>query len=105
MSWNYAELSKMAKANGGPEALVDTLVQSGVSQGKESMYPAVVAALFVGAAAWEGGKWIWKKIYSLAGQNPSEEEIKRAKEELIQGINDYNEAHEDEDTSDYEGEE
>ena len=40
---------------------METLVQSGVSQGKESMYPAVVAALFVGAAAWEGGKWIWKK--------------------------------------------
>ena len=29
MAWDYAELSKMAKANGGPEKLVDLLINSG----------------------------------------------------------------------------
>ncbi len=29
MAWGYAELSKMAKANGGPEKLVDLLINSG----------------------------------------------------------------------------
>jgi hypothetical protein len=29
MAWDYAELSKMAKANGGPEKLMDILINSG----------------------------------------------------------------------------
>ena len=29
MAWNYAELSKLAKANGGPEKLIELLVKSG----------------------------------------------------------------------------
>ena len=31
-TWNYANLSKLAKANGGPEELVDKLVNSGKLQ-------------------------------------------------------------------------
>ena len=105
MSWDYAKLSKMAKENGGPAALVEKLFQDGVSQGKKSMYPVVIVVLLVGATAWEGGKWIWKKIRLKLGKNPSEDEIRMVKEELIQGINDYNAAHEDEDSSEDEDEE
>lgn len=35
MAWDYAELSKMAKANGGPEKLMDVLINSG----KRKMFP------------------------------------------------------------------
>lgn len=35
MAWDYAELSKMAKANGGPEKLMDVLINSG----KKEMFP------------------------------------------------------------------
>lgn len=89
MSWNYAELSTMAKANGGPEALVEALVQSGVTQGKESMYPFVAGALVVGAFIWEGGKYLWKKCCTKGKQNLTESDIQMVKEELIHGIQEY----------------
>lgn len=89
MSWNYAELSTMAKANGGPEALVEALVQSGVSQGKESMYPVVVGALVIGPFIWEGGKRLWKKYCTKGTQNLSESDVQDVKEELTQGIREY----------------
>ena len=33
MSRDYAELSKLAKENGGPEALVDSLISAGKEEG------------------------------------------------------------------------
>lgn len=89
MSWNYAELSTMAKANGGPEALVEALVQSGVSQGKESMYPVVAGALVIGAAIWEGGKYLRKKLSMKETKNLSEDDIQMIKKEVIEGIQKY----------------
>lgn len=46
MAWNYAELSKMAKANGGPEKLVDLLINSG----KRKMFPWLGVAVAVEVA-------------------------------------------------------
>ena len=100
MSWNYAELSKMAKENGGPEALVEKLIQSGIeqgiSEGKESMVPVVVGAIGLALAAGAGItvgvqkliKWVSKKK-----ENP--EEIEAVKTELINGIREYDEANPD----------
>lgn len=43
MEWNYAELSKKAKSMGGPEELINNLVQSG----KDQMIPVVVVGSIV----------------------------------------------------------
>lgn len=43
--WNYAILSHMAKLNGGPEVLVEKLINSGVIKGRKSMLPIVAQGL------------------------------------------------------------
>ena len=83
MGWDYAELSKMAKANGGPEKLVNSLVKSG----KIKMMPWVGAALVGGVMATLG---IQKTIkYLTDKKEKSNAEFEIAKQELIQGIKDY----------------
>ena len=47
MAWDYAELSKLAKANGGPEKLVDSLINSG----KTKMFTWIGAAALGGVVA------------------------------------------------------
>lgn len=98
MSWDYAELSKLAKENGGPEALVEKLVQSGIDQGipkgKNSMMPIIIAAAGIALAAGAGiTVGIQKLIGHFNKQKHSQEEIEKAKKEIIQGINAYDEMH------------
>lgn len=87
MAWDYAELSKMAKANGGPEKLVDVLIDSG----KRKMFPWLGAAVAVGVATTivvqEAYKYLSKK------KSESDAELELAKQELIQGIKDYDATH------------
>jgi ribosomal protein S18 acetylase RimI-like enzyme len=64
MAWDYAELSKMAKANGGPEKLMDVLINSG----KREMFP-----------------WLGVAV----GDTATITELELAKKELIQGIKNY----------------
>ena len=85
MSWNYAELSKAAKEAGGPEALMDVLVDSGRKSGRKDMAPLVLIALAAGAG-------IMKAIdYFTEKKKESTKKVEAAKEELIQGIKDYDE--------------
>lgn len=87
MSWNYAELSKAAKAAGGPEALTELLVQSGRNQ----MTPWIAAFTLIGAGVGIG---ITKAVeFFKARKETSEQAVEAAKQELIQGINDYDEKH------------
>lgn len=91
MSWDYANLSKMAKDNGGPEQLVDTLVKSGREEGekigRKQMIPLLIFATL--------GVWGFDKYKSW--QNKKKEEDKRkleeSKRELINGINEYDANH------------
>lgn len=46
--WNYAILSHMAKLNGGPEVLVEKLINNGVLKGKKSMLPVVAGVSVMG---------------------------------------------------------
>lgn len=87
MAWNYAELSKRAKANGGPEKLVDLLIDSG----KRKMFPWLGAAVAIGAATTV----VVQKAYKYLSDKKAESdtEIKLAKQELIQGIKDYDATH------------
>lgn len=93
--WNYAWLSELAKKNGGPEKLVEKLVSSG----KYKMLPLVGIALLVGSLATIG---IQELISFLKKKKEmSDEEFEQAKRELIQGIKDYDESHNNLDEDEY----
>lgn len=87
MAWDYAELSKMAKVNGGPEKLVDILIDSG----KIKMFPWLGVAVAVGVvttiAVQKAYKYLSKKKVD------SDTALELAKRELIQGIKDYDSTH------------
>lgn len=80
--WNYAELSKLASECGGPEKLVEVLVNSG----KKQMMPWVGVAIAGGALLTVG---VQKVINYFADKKISDEEVELAKQELIQGIKEY----------------
>lgn len=87
MSWNYAELSKAAKAAGGPEALTELLVQSGRNQ----MTPWIAAFALIGTGVGIG---ITKAVeFFKAKKEASDQAVEVAKQELIKGIKDYDSEH------------
>jgi hypothetical protein len=89
MSWSYAELSKAAKAAGGPEALTELLVQSG----KNQMTPWIAAFALIGTGVGIG---ITKAVeFFKARKETSDQAVEAAKQQLIQGIKDYDAKHED----------
>lgn len=95
--WNYAILSHMAKANGGPEVLVEKLINSGVVKGRKSMLPILAGAsamsFLVGAIIRPYGDKLMHKLFK---NEYSPEEIEDAKKELIEGIKEYDKTHPDE---------
>lgn len=92
--WDYAELSKAAKAAGGPEKYVDMLEQASKDAGKMEMLPwlgvAAAGASLLTAAT------IKLVDYFKSKKKKNEAEIAKAKEEIINGIKDYDAAHPDE---------
>ena len=98
MTWDYAELSKAAKAAGGPEKLVNLIEEGGKSigriEGQSSMVPWIgLAAL--GASALTAG--VIKLVdHFKAKKAISQAAVDEAKAELIQGIKDYDAAHPEE---------
>ncbi len=95
MAWDYAELSKLAKKSGGPEKLVESLFEMGKESGRNSMMPVVVGALGVGTFLGMGVCHLVRKIkqYLREKDATTEVEVEAVKQELIQGIIDYDEAH------------
>ena len=95
MAWDYAELSKAAKAAGGPEKLVNLIEEGGKSigriEGQSSMVPWIgLAAL--GASALTAG--VIKLVdHFKAKKAISQAAVDEAKAELIQGIKDYDASH------------
>ncbi len=95
MKWDYAELSKMASQNGGPEKLVETLIESGKASGRAEgkktgrlqMLPLIILA---GAAAWGYSKY---KELKKRKNAKDEQRVEEAKCELINGINEYDANH------------
>ena len=95
MAWDYAELSKAAKAAGGPEKLVNLIEEGGKSigriEGQSSMVPWIgLAAL--GASAFTAGVIKWRE-YLKEKKAISQAAVEEAKAELIQGIKDYDASH------------
>ncbi len=91
MSWDYADLSKQAKAAGGPEAFVDAIAKAHEDQGKRSMYPWMAG---VGILCATAGAVVTKLIEHFREKwAVSKAKLEVTKEELIQGIKDYDAAH------------
>ena len=101
MSWEYAELSKAAKAAGGPEALMEQVTEDAKQEGRDEMTPVVLAACAIGGLLGWGVPKVVNIFKGFFGKKkPSEEEISAAKAEIIQGIKDYDAAQERENKSD-----
>lgn len=83
MGWSYAELSKLAKVNGGPEKLVDLLVKSG----EKKMHPWLGVAFAGGIVATLGVQELIE--YFSNKKAISSAEVESAKKEIIQGIKDH----------------
>ena len=92
-NWDYAELSKAAKAAGGPEKYVEMLERASKEAGKMEMLPwvgvAAVGASLLTAATIE-------IVDYFKSRKTNNLEIEIAKEELIKGIKEYDAAHPDE---------
>lgn len=101
MSWEYAELSKAAKAAGGPEALMEQVTEGAKQEGRDEMTSVVFAAFAIGGFLGWGVPKVVNFFKGCFGKKkPSEEEISAAKAEIIQGIKDYDAAQESENKSD-----
>lgn len=91
MAWDYAELSKAAKAAGGPEKLVDLIEEGGRSigrsEGQSAMLPWIGISV-LGASALTAGA-IKLIDHFKAKKAVSQSAMDAAKAELIQGIKDY----------------
>ena len=94
-NWDYAELSKVAKAAGGPEKYVELLEKASKDAGKMEMLPwlgvAAVGASLLTAAT------IKVVDYFKSKKKKNEAKIEKAKKEIINGIKDYDDTHPDED--------
>ena len=91
-NWDYAELSKLAKQTGGAEKCIEIIEKSSRSAGKVEMIPVLGAAI-AGTAVLTAVTM--KAIeYFKAKRKQSQAELEQAKQELIDGINQYNAEHE-----------
>lgn len=98
MTWDYAELSKAAKEAGGPEKLMDLLIESGKDAGHKEMLPVVAIALGIGSLGYAGINKLVKFFKKKKKISP--EAVEAAKAELIKGIEEYDAAHPDESEAD-----
>lgn len=91
MTWNYAELTKKVKENGGPEKFEESLIKDA----KEQMIPllegvgiaGMVIGVAVGVASTIGVQKAFKYFYQKRAM--SDEAVEITKQELIQDIKEY----------------
>lgn len=93
-NWDYAELSKVAKAAGGPEKYVDMLEKVSKDAGKIEMAPWIGVAA-IGASLLTAAT-IKVVDYFKSKKKNNEAEIEKATEEIIKGIKEYDATHPDE---------
>ncbi len=91
-NWDYAELSKAAKAAGGPEKYVEMLELASKDAGRMEMLPWIGVAA-VGASLLTAAT-IKVVDYFKSKKKTNQNEIELAKEEIIKGIKEYDAAHE-----------
>ena len=94
-NWDYAELSKAAKMAGGPEKYVEMLETASRDSGKMEMLPWIGLAA-VGASLLTVATM--KVIdYFKSKNSKNKKAIEVAKQEIIEGIKEYDAEHENAD--------
>lgn len=91
--WNYAELSQMAKALGGPEMLVKNLTKKGIEIGikqAKGKYGLMIGLGFLGGSVLTGLAF-WTVYQFKKGKEPAIEDSSAAEQLLIDGIKAYDE--------------
>ena len=91
-NWDYAELSKAAKAAGGPEKYVEMLECASRDAGKMEMLPCVGVAAVGASLLTVAAVKVVDFFKSKKRQN--QEDIEAAKQEIIAGIKAYDAEHE-----------
>ena len=91
--WDYAVLSKAAKAAGGPNKYVEMIQSASKTEGKAEMLPVLGAAI-AGTALLTAATIKVIEFFKEKKKQPNKAEIEQAKQELIDGINQYNAEHE-----------
>ena len=86
--WDYAVLSKDAKVAGGPEKLVEIIEKTGEKNGMMKMVPAIFGAVALTAVTMKAIE------YFKAKRKQGQAELEQAKQELIDGIKQYDAEHE-----------
>lgn len=97
MSWDYSDMSKAAKAVGGPEKYAETLIASG----RQQMIPVVILGMgFAGLMVHFGPK-IYKVITNkITKSMVTRDEVQEAKETIVKGIKEYDQKQSGEEISD-----
>lgn len=90
-NWDYAELSKAAKAAGGPEKYVEMLERASRDAGKMDMLPWVGVAA-IGASLLTAAT-IKVVDYFKSKKQQNQKELEAAKQEIIAGIKAYDAEH------------
>ena len=94
-NWDYAELSKAAKMAGGPEKYVEMLETASRDSGKMEMLPWIGLAA-VGASLLTVATM--KVIdYYKSKNSKNKKAIEVSKQEIIEGIKEYDAEHENAD--------
>ena len=84
-NWDYALLSERAKAVGGPEKLVEQLVEEGRQLGIKQTWTKVG----IGTGIAVGVATIIYTIANMVAKKKKKAEIEKLKAELIEGIKEY----------------
>ena len=90
--WNYSDLSKLAKMNGGPEMLISKIkeasFQKGLAAGRKESIPWIIGSALVtgGVLAYEEGPKIVKAVKGRINRKPIAEEAIAAEEILLKEI-------------------
>ena len=90
--WNYSDLSRLAKMNGGPEMLISKIkagsFQNGLSVGRKESLPWIfISALITGGIlAYEEGPKIVRAVKNRMSKNAVVEEAAAAEEILLKEI-------------------
>lgn len=90
-NWDYVELSKAAKAAGGPEKYVEMLERTSRDAGKMDMLPWVGVAA-IGASLLTAAT-IKVVDYFKSKKQQNQKELEAAKQEIIAGIKAYDAEH------------
>ena len=99
--WEYAIYAKIAKINGGPRQLIETVAKraadKGFDAGQKSMYPFLAIIAVGGLALGVGAEMAVQKLAAelKKKRDVSEAALEQAKDEFVEEIESYMAEHPD----------